>query len=85
MTADEIHNLLATDLTKRILRETGCGVDAIIVAESIVFGVLLAQAGERATALEWLATLTLRVEERLPDQLLVPFDAVRAEVCGSLQ
>lgn len=58
--ASETHNRLAGEMAKRIIVETACAADALVVVESILFGVLLAQAGTRAVAIGYLDLLTER-------------------------
>lgn len=75
----ETHNRLAPQIFRQIMRETASGTDALIVVESVLLGILRAQAGSHRQAVAMLETLTERVVERLtPDSIApIPFDTLR--------
>lgn len=77
MAGADVHNRLAPAFVNQILVETEDAAEAVLIAESVVFGILMAQAGSRRLALEWLDVLTQRVVERLPEQLMPTWDSMR--------
>ena len=59
------HNQLAPELVKRIICETGNEVEAFIVLESIILGVMLYYRPKPRHASEFLDTITERVIGRM--------------------
>lgn len=79
--ASDRHNILAPQLAQQVLLGTPSATEALIVCETILFGVLTAQAGTRELAIAWLEVMTERIVERLTDgaMMTVTFDQIRRE------
>ena len=67
MTPNEEHNHLAPELAKRLLSETANEVEAFIVLESIILGVMLYYRPKPRHASEFLDAITERVIGRMAD------------------
>jgi hypothetical protein len=65
MTPSEIHNRLAPELLKRLVTEAGNEVDAFIVVESFLLGVMLYYRPKPSHAAEFLDSITERVIGRM--------------------
>ena len=85
MAACDNHNILAPLIAKQILTDTASAAEALIVCESVLFGVLIAQAGTRELAVAWLETMTERIVERLTPTAMMPetYDQARQRFFGT--
>lgn len=65
MTPSEQHNKLAPELVSRIVKETACESDAMVVLESVILGLMLFYRPNPAHAGEYLDVMTVQVLERM--------------------
>lgn len=65
MTPDEIHNKIAPEIVKRIIKEIGSEEYAFVVLESVILGVMLFYEPDPRKAGEFLDIMTMAVIERM--------------------
>jgi hypothetical protein len=63
--ASEIHNRIAPQLAAKLISEAGDEVDAMIILESVIYGVLFYYRKDPLQAAEFLDTVTERVIDRM--------------------